>query len=747
MDGIQPYNAAHARTPAIPAPMPAHHVHPFNPAAHQPAKSMSDYVRALKRRIWLVLAVGVPLAVSAAVLTVRMPSVYRAIAQIQIEPPEFDPMVTALVSNGLGTHSQTATEMYVPTKIAQLKSKELIESVLSTPDFAGPGGTVGERAAEVLENLQTRQITGSTSFLVTLEGTDPSRTAKLLYALIERLKAETHQESHRVTDRSRELANNHLLKMKNELQATNGSIERILLDSKVIGPGGKNMIEEEYLAKRQALEAAQVKKSDLRVHAMTAQAMPSGRDPEAAARDSARAELLREQRTVERRYNAMLRRTVNKHDPYLRVLREKVESYDEQIQSMRDEEGNQPANPYVELFSQLHREEAQKIERMAEELAKQLTKVQLSAPEHHRYQQLQDEKKRQMDAIADQEKRIREFDSLEQSQKDAITIPASVAEPVTPVRPKRALFIAAGLFFSFGLGIGLVCLLERLDHTVKVPEHLSHGLALPLLGVVPRIRRTALTHRGGHLWTPGAPESIEADAYRNLRAGLLGAIDRIGPICTLLVTSAKAGEGKSTTALNLAATCARAGERTLLIDIDLRRPSLGDVFEHEGPTIGLVDVLRGEQPWQRTLVRTGLPNLDFMATGDTRDTPIEILGTMELRQLLIAVSGNYDRVILDGPAVLGMADCRMLGRVVDAAVLVVRSGSHGLSPVLRAKLMLEQSHVTLAGVIFNGLFEDLENWSSYGPYEPYGSMSSSSWRPAGRLVAPAMTAANEAHSA
>ena len=77
-------------------------------------------------------------------------------------------------------------------------------------------------------------------------------------------------------------------------------------------------------------------------------------------------------------------------------------------------------------------------------------------------------------------------------------------------------------------------------------------------------------------------------------------------------------------------------------------------------------------------------------------------------------------MILDGPAVLGLADCRMLGRVVDAALLVVRSGTHEMRPLQRAKAMLEQSRVVLAGVVFNGLYEDLQNWSSYGPYQPYG---------------------------
>jgi succinoglycan biosynthesis transport protein ExoP len=150
--------------------------------------------------------------------------------------------------------------------------------------------------------------------------------------------------------------------------------------------------------------------------------------------------------------------------------------------------------------------------------------------------------------------------------------------------------------------------------------------------------------------------------------------------------------------------------------------------------------LRGDLPWQRTVVRTDIPNLDFLPTGDTAGVPIEILGALELRQLIIGLSSHYDRVILDGPAILGLADCRMLGRIVDASLLVVRSGSQGLRPLQHAKAMLEQSHV-----VFNGLFEDLKNWSSYGPETPYGYAGSI----AGRSVpaAPGLEAPTEEQSA
>jgi capsular exopolysaccharide synthesis family protein len=342
--------------------------------------------------------------------------------------------------------------------------------------------------------------------------------------------------------------------------------------------------------------------------------------------------------------------------------------------------------------------------------------------------------------IAEMERDIAAFEILAKSQKDPVQAPENVVEPTVPIKPNRLITIALGLIVSFGLGFGLVFALEHLDHSVREPEHVSHGLATPLLGVVPRITRTALTHRGGHLWTSEAPDSLAADAFRNVRASLLGVADRNGPIISLLVTSAKAGDGKSTAALNLAATCARAGERTLLLDVDLRRPSLNDVFpaepDDDDSRLGLVDVLKGEAPWQRTLRRTDLHNLDFIPTGDPSKVPIEVLGTLELRQLLSALSHHYDRVILDGPAVLGMADCRVLGRMVDASVLVVRAGAHQIMTLQRAKAVLEQSQVEIAGVIVNSLSEGVKNWSSYGyPPAPTRPLN----RPDRALAAPVAT--------
>ncbi len=701
----------HPQAPAAPPPQPAL----MNPAA---VKVPSDYVRALRRRIWLVLMVAIPLSVASAVYTARQPSVYRAITSITISPPQYDPMLTMLVSSEGNRRDPDSSATYMPNRVAQLKSKGLALRVVNDPAFVLAGGVPGEDAAEeLLFNLQTKIILNSNYVVVSLEGTDPTRITKQLTTLLDLFAKLTKDEIDSQNQDISSFAELSLDKLRKGLTKIEEKTLTMLQTTNTIGPGGKNILQGEYETLGSTIIHKRFRLDEAQQQAWVGKLFPrqTNLDPMENHR-LGQVERLQESR---RKLTAQLqehRRLVRnfESDPSVKHTATKLNTVLKQLDELTSVPREAATDPSEMLIATM-REEIHSAEEAAKTLLGQLRD---SMPEHQQFLALQDEREQKLKQISDLETKISKFSMLSRTQKNPIEIKDPVAEPSVPVRPRRSVNIVLGLVVSFGLGIALVCLLEHLDHSVKVPEHLTVGLTLPLLGVVPRIRRTSLTHRGGHLWTPGVPDSVEADAYRNLRASLLGASDRLGPIVTLLVTSAKANEGKSTTALNLAATCARAGERTLLMDIDLRRPSLAEVFE-DGRHVGLVDVLRGELPWQRTVVRTDIPNLDFLPTGNTRSIPIEILGTLELRQLLIGLANHYDRVILDGPAVLGLADCRMLGRVVDAAVLVVRSGAHEMRPLQRAKAMLEQSRVVLAGVIFNGLFEDFQNWSSYGPTQAY----------------------------
>ncbi len=680
MNGLQHYTA-HA-TPVRP-----HAVAPIssNPAA---VKTPFDYARALRRRIWLVLLVAVPLSVAAAVWTVRQKSVYKATAQILLQPPKTDPVYLSILRQNMERDSGEANEKYLLNQVGLLKNKAIAEEVLNDPAFHQGGVPDPEEAEELATNLYARVQPGSNWVQVQLEGTDPARTAKLLTSLIEAFTRRIKKEAADKSDTPQRLANDSLDRLKGELARIDKDMLELLQKTSSIFPDGTNILQTEYERMGTFLVHKRMRLDEFQQQAWTGKLFPH--DLPMTREETSRLGMIDKLQDTRRRLTAKLKeyKSVTRafeSDPAVRYTSQKLQDVLEQIEELKAVPDKASFDPSETIVAQMQQEV-----QAAEEATKQLLgQLRGSMTEHTKFLALKEEKERKIEELRETQRTLSNLQMLSSYMSDPVRMPAPVAEPTVPIRPRRTLNIAAGIILSLFLGIALVCVLEHLDHSVKVPEHLTVGLTLPLLGVVPRIRRTALTQRGGHLWTAGAPESIEADAYRNLRASLLGASDRLGTLGTLLITSAKAGEGKSTTALNLAATCARAGERTLLIDVDLRRPSLADVFgDGNRPTHGLVDVLTGALPWQRTVIHGDLPNLDFLPTGDTRDIPIEILGTLELRQLLLGLANHYDRIILDGPAILGLADCRMLGRVVDAALLVVRSGAHELRPLQRARRCL-----------------------------------------------------------
>lgn len=714
MDGLQPY-AAPSRLPSHPVPHPSSKL----------AKGPSDYIRALRRRVWAVLAIGVPLSILGAIWTAKQPNVYSAKAVISIMAPSFDDHLKTLISNKFGGNdSAESSKDYVQNRAAILKSRTLAERVVNDPSLVQGTAPPPEAADDLIGSLQYRPIPTTNQYTVALEGGDPERVTKQLKLLLEFFVEDASNEITSKINTSQSFAESSIETLRGELRDHKKAIEDMLTKSETIGPGGKNLKQTQFETKIGSLEHKQSRLDDLQQQSFLSQSTPSSKRSMALERRDVKIgdlEAAREELTSKLEFLQGKIRGYNS-DPTVRALSSKLKGILDKIEKLQNTPlpSDEGSNLHESLL-EAKRAEIARDEQHAKEL---LEAMRASMPEHQKYLDMLDEQRQKTEQINAMMMKLWEFKAVAQSRRVPVAVLSAPSEPTAPIRPKRALNIAAAVILSFGLGIALVCLLEHLDHSVKLPEQLATGLSLPLFGVVPRIRRTASLHRGGHLWTPGVPDSIEADAYRNLRASLLGVSDRKGPLVSLLVTSAKAGEGKSTTALNLAATCARAGERTLLMDVDLRRPSLGGVFPNDGDgeevQLGLVDVLRGDLPWQRTVVRSDIPNLDFLPTGDTRGVPIEILGTLELRQLVLGLSNHYDRVILDGPAILGLADCRMLGRIVDAAILVVRSGSQELRPLQHAKAMLEQSHVEIAGVVFNGLNEELKNWSSYGPDTPYG---------------------------
>ncbi|AMV35809.1 GumC family protein [Planctomyces sp. SH-PL62] len=710
-------------------------------------KTPGHYLGALRRRFWLALIVAVPMGTLTSIWALRQPKIYQAVAQIRIEQPHYDAALSTLVSRDIGPVDSATQTSYATDLVTDLQGRGLADKVLSNTRLGPELAQLDDPAMElIVSNITVKQLMKSNTYNVALTGRDPALTKRLLEAELEELVKHADGDRRNQVDQTVQHTESALNKLRQESAALEKQMLGQIASLGTIGPGGRNILEEQYAHLGQSIAHKQARVVEFQQKTMFAPLFPrEGQgDPVAAMKQQQMAQLQDAKDQLTKRLLDLKRKARHfNSDPAVQNVSNHLNDVLDEIDQLGAsfQKTKMAADPTEMIIESQHRD----IEADESRLADLLERMRKAMPDHQKFLGLMSDRDTLRKRIADMEHDLASFEILAKSQTAPVKILTRIEEPTVPIKPNRVVSIAMGLIVSIGLGLGLVFLLEHLDHSVREPEHVSHGLSLPLLGIVPRIPRTALTHRGGgHLWTPAVPDSAAADAFRNIRASLLGAADRNGPIVSLLVTSAKAGDGKSTAALNLAAACARAGERTLLMDVDLRRPTLADAFpadpDDEDSGLGLVDVLKGSVPWQATLRHTDLHNLDFIATGDPSGVPIEILGTLELRQLLAALTHHYDRVILDGPAILGMADCRVLGRMVDAAVLVVRAGVHPTMTLQRAKAVLEQSHVEIAGVIVNGLSEGVENWSSYG-YGP-APIAASSYRrdralPASPTAAPA----------
>ncbi len=307
-------------------------------------------------------------------------------------------------------------------------------------------------------------------------------------------------------------------------------------------------------------------------------------------------------------------------------------------------------------------------------------------------------------------------------QVDIARTPASPAEPNIP----RNLSFA----FVFGLtsGIGLAFLLEGVDNTVRTPEQAQAISGLPSLGMIPLGSKNngdsnsqrlsvANSKEAVELITLSRPQSQMSESYRALRTSLL--LTSVGaPPKIILITSALPQEGKTTTSINVATVLAQKGTRVLLIDADLRRPSIHKTLGM-GPRAGLSNVLTGGVSLQQAIVKSSaLPNLYILAAGTPPPNPAELLASSQMLDMLAELREQYDHIIVDTPPTLSVTDAVVLSTRADAVVLVIRSAQTTKPALRRARDILAQVNARVSGVLLNAV--DLDSPDYYYYYEYQG---------------------------
>ena len=288
--------------------------------------------------------------------------------------------------------------------------------------------------------------------------------------------------------------------------------------------------------------------------------------------------------------------------------------------------------------------------------------------------------------------------------------------PLFPYKPDLSRAATIGLLLGLMAGLALAFILEYMDDSIKFPDEVERFTGMALLGIIPKVGT-----RGGDIQDQATkdPRSALAEAYRSLRTALQFSTSRGAPR-TIAVTSCTKNEGKSTTAFALAVALSQMGKRVLLVDGDMRNPTLHHML-HTNHNVGLSNLLSSEIDPTAVTKTTEFNGLYFISAGPLPPNPAELLSGVNLGKLLSPSASGFDHIVIDAPPVLGIADSIVLCKHVDASLFVVESSRTRKASIRNALKRLHQAGAHPLGAILTKVGGTLSAYGYESDYYYYGN--------------------------
>jgi capsular exopolysaccharide synthesis family protein len=318
--------------------------------------------------------------------------------------------------------------------------------------------------------------------------------------------------------------------------------------------------------------------------------------------------------------------------------------------------------------------------------------------------------------------KLQETQVIENQNIGNVRVIESAIVPTDPIPSKTKLIVAAGGVAGVLLGIGVAFLLDLRDNKVKNSKEVEDIFARSVQGVIPNLKKIEPNQRltrstVGNLPQPAATNSsmrLLREACQNIHINLK-LLDKEAAYKVIAVTSATPQEGKSSVSANLALAKAQSGQRILLVDGDLRVPTQHHIWQIANE-IGLTNVLHEEIEW-RSAIQEVMPNLDILTSGPIPESPPRLLYSEPMKALVVSLASHYDQIIFDTPPLMGIADTKILGNLVDGFLFVVRVGVAPYHSVVEAKKFLDTSDLKLLGIVVNGVDRSKEHGHSSYYYQ------------------------------
>jgi polysaccharide biosynthesis transport protein len=677
-------------------------------------------IRARKKLIIAVAALG---AIYGFYEGATQPRLYTASGTIEIRSGSSN-------EYRIGSASQGG-ESRLPTEVAILKSNSLLLSVArdrnlaNDPAFMGPVGryqnvddpTVRQRVVGALQrDIQVGVIPKTDLVSISCTTGKAQLSADIVNQLVQDYIAHSFQSRADATKRVESFFSTQLDDLKQQVETSQEQMLELQKKLGVLGFDPKdNQITTTLDELNRAAGAAELARIAAQTHYQVLSSMdPSILDQAGNAYAPSNVSTLRSQLNTDRAHLAELNTTEGPNNPDVKAVENQIAELNREITVEENRILSESKQAYLAAQAQENQ-----------------TNSALDAEKATAY--------KLRDDLLQYTLREREFeanrtlyDGLEQRLRTAgveAGLESTEIEPIDPAYPPlgptlrpRTNILMVDTFVMLIFGVILAFVMESLDTGLRSVAEIETVSGLPSLALIPRARRsvsdeTSLSTAMRNLGTLSSPKSQFSEAFRALRTSLLLSVAG-GEPKVILLTSATPSEGKTTVSINLACVLAQRNVRVLIIDADLRRPTVHHRFGLNGK-VGLTSVLTGSVSLEDAIQTVPeIPQLDVLVSGPVPPFPTEMLGSETMHQLLERCKGVYTHIVMDSPPLLSVTDSVVLARDADAVVMIVRHGKSSKHAMRRARDLLVRSGAPVTGIVLNAV--DLNSPEYYAYYGYYG---------------------------
>jgi polysaccharide biosynthesis transport protein len=697
-----------------------------------------DYLLILRKHQWLILSFLVAVVTIVSIATFRMKPVYSSSAKIEIDRENSN------ISPFPGADSydyMMDLDNYIETQARILTSETLalqtIRRMQLSNDTSSEAINLGSlenqklppEVGAFLGALSVRRIPNTRLMEVGFESTDPKLAAEILNAHLKNYMYQNMRSRSESTKLATSMLQDELTELSTKVRQSEDALiayERANQIWNVDDKSDKSNVATERLGdlNRQLTEA---QSDTLKKQALYEFAKTGNVDSVPQLRENG---LLQQLQTRRADLSVLYTDSVNQYGPnYPKVQR---------IQAQLKEIDDQMARTRKGILAQLeseYREANQHEELLARVLDQQKVEVNAMSEKMIQYNILKREAEANKSLYDSLQTKLKEaqISSGLRSENVRIIDPAMV--PSYPIRPAKTRNIALAFLVGLVGGIGLALLREYLDNTVKTPDDVENLTRLPSLAVVPAFGEGVLADKragflragssNGHekrieLVAQHLPKSQMSEAFRALRTSiLLSQPDH--PPQVILVTSALPREGKTTAAANLAVTLAQLGDKTVLVDADLRKPGVGRLLNlGTGKYAGLSSYLAGVSSLDLvTVPHPAIENLAAIPTGPLPPNPADLLSSHRLTDAITELRKKYKFIVIDSPPIMAATDAVVLSVQTDGVLLVVRSGETPKEAFARTRDLLTSVKCHILGVVLNAVDSSAPDYYYSYRYYPY----------------------------